>query len=152
MREIERLINMLKENNIPFEEEKYRDGHGFVQHVVDFPSRENCQIEAHTRYFPDRPYSAGAPTIGVWTLGTENYCSLLTAETAFEYFKTAGLNAHKYTIHVSRRFTKNFEVVAHTKEEATAIVDALMEGFDTCGMNEEGWTFANENKDILEVK
>lgn len=150
MREMDKLATMLKENNIPFEEKKW--GNGFIQHVVFFPSFRNCQIEASSNYFNDKPYPAGAPAIRVWTLGAEDSSDLITAEVAFEYFKAAGLNAHKYTVHVSMRFTKNFKVVAHTEEEAAAIVEDFMTQSESDNMEDEDWTFANENKDIWEVK
>ena len=150
MREMEKLVAMLKENNIPFEERKWGDG--FVQHVISFPSFRNCQIEANSNYFNDKPYPAGAPAIRVWTLGAEDSSGLITAEAAFEYFKAAGLDAHKYTVHVSMRFTKNFEVIAHSEEEAATIADNFMALSESDNMEDEGWTFANANKDIWEVK
>lgn len=146
MIEMNKLIVLLTQNHVPFEviPRKYFE-QSYLQ--ICSPSEENCKIDAVSN---STTYGGTKGLIEIYDWVSDETTGWLTAEGALEQFKNViNHKAHKYVVHVSMRFTKNYSVEADSEEEACAIIDNFIDQLD---VNEKGWSFADEHKDILEVK
>ena len=146
MTEMNKLIKLLVANNIPFEVvPRYDLNQSYIQ--IMSPSENNRKIDAICN---SCTYGGSKGLIEIYDTISDNIKGWLSAEEAFKEFKNVlNCKSNKYVIHVSMRFTKNFTVNASSEEEAFMMIDNLIDQLD---VNDEGWTFIDENKDVLEVK